>query len=60
MIPDKVYEIGGMLGLEHKDLRDLVISSSVSDKTNISETPPSPVDVYPKGELYGTVSKNDF
>lgn len=57
MIPDK---IGDMLRLKDEDIYDVIANKSSFDKMNISETPPSPVDTYPKGSLYGTLSINDF
>ena len=60
MIPHKIYEIGAMLGLEYKDVRDLVSDTSISDKPDKLEVSMSPTDTY-KGVLrYGAVSIKDF
>ncbi|UCD13777.1 MAG: hypothetical protein JSW60_09520 [Thermoplasmatales archaeon] len=55
MIPNKIYEIAAMLGLEYKDFKDLV-----SDKPNKLEFSISPTDTYKDGIKYGTVSLKDF
>ena len=58
MIPHKIYEIGAMLGLEYKDIRDLVLD--ISDEPDKLEVSMSPTDTY-KGVLrYGAVSIKDF
>jgi len=60
MISDKIYEIGGMLGLQDRDIRDLVAKASISDGPDKLETS-SPTDTYKDdGIWYGTISINDF
>ena len=57
MIPEKVYEMGAILGLEESDIKDLVPDASASD---IQDTPLSPANVYKDGSYYGTISIKDF
>ncbi|UCD13184.1 MAG: hypothetical protein JSW60_06390 [Thermoplasmatales archaeon] len=58
MIPNKIYKIGAMLGLENKDIRDLV--TDISDEPDKLEVSPSPIDTYKEPCMYGTVSLKDF
>ena len=53
MIPEEIYELGDILGLEHKEIKDFIL-----DKSNLDVTF-SPLDNYKVG-LYGTISINDF
>ena len=57
MIPEKVYEIGAMLGLEYKDITDILSSRSTYDKTDESYIP---ANIYKDGIYYGTISIKDF
>lgn len=59
MIPEEIYKIGDLLGLENKDIQGLVIDKSSPDVTGDVEVPFSPVNSYKFG-LYSTVSLNDF
>ena len=59
MIPTKIFEIGAMLGLERKDIRDVTSDTSMSDRPDKIEVSMSPTDTY-KGALYGTVSIKNF
>jgi len=60
MIPHKIYRMGAMLGLQNRDIRDLVAKASISDGPNKLETS-SPTDTYKDdGIWYGTISINDF
>ena len=54
MIPEEIFELGDILGLEHNEIKDFIL-----DTTNNIDVPFSPVDSYKYG-LYGTVSINDF
>jgi len=60
MIPENIYEIGDILGLEYRDIQDLISDKSSLDSTDNLEIPSSPVDSYKEITLYGTVSINDF
>ena len=61
MIPEEIFSIGNMLGLEHKDLQYLIPERSNQDTTNNVEVPFSPVASYKvDGTYYGTISINDF
>ena len=57
MISDKLYELGDMIGLEHKDIR-YMISNKQKFKTNVYFI--SPKEIYPKGTMYGTICINDI
>ena len=57
MVSDKLYEIGGNLGLNKKDI-DGVLSTRPANKDNVESI--SPVEVYKAIGRYGTVSINDF
>jgi len=58
MIPTKIFEIGSMLGLNVKDIRDL---ESNWDKSDIPKASVAfPLDNYKDGIFYGTISINDF
>jgi len=54
MIPEELYKLGDMLGLEHRDIQNFII-----DPSGNTELPFSPADSYKFG-LYGTLSINDF
>lgn len=54
MIPEELYKLGDMLGLEQKDIQNFI-----KDTSGNREVPFSPADSYKFG-LYGTVSINDF
>jgi hypothetical protein len=54
MIPEEIYELGNMLGLERDEIKDFML-----DTTGKIEVPISPNDSYKFGQ-YGTVSINDF
>ena len=61
MISKNIFEIGDMLGLEHKDIQNLLSDSSIENITNKYATPCSPMDTYKNdGTWYGTISINDF
>jgi hypothetical protein len=60
MIPDKIYEIGHMLGLNNKDIYAAIANGPKSGESNVLKKPSSPVDAYPKWSFYGTVSIKDF
>ena len=60
MFSDKIFELGAMLGLETKDIKNLVLDKTIRDTRSELEELSSPADIYPKGELYGTISINDF
>jgi len=60
MIPDKIFEIGAMLGLQREDIQNIVSDKLITDAVDDLEAPSSPVDTYPKGTDYGTVSIKDF
>ena len=57
MISEKVYEIGAMLGLECKDINDILSSRSTFYKTDETCTP---ANIYKDVIYYGTVSIKDF
>jgi len=61
MISNRIYEMGSMLGLEHKDLSVLVAGTSILDEPDKLEVSLSPTDTY-KGDglWYGTISIKDF
>jgi len=60
MIPENIYEAGGILGLEYREIQDLISDKSSLDPADNLEVPFSPVDSYKVGTMYGTVSINDF
>jgi len=57
MFPEEIYELGDMLGLKPKDIRDLI---SNKQTTEIPVKITSPKEIYPKGAEYGTICINDF
>lgn len=58
MNPSKIYEIGAMLGIEEKDIRDLTSTLYKPIKSEISTS--NPIDSYKPGLLYGSISIKDF
>ena len=58
MIPNKIFEIGSMLGLKQKDVQNLIVKKQTTKPTvKLS----SPIEVYKSsGGDYGTISINDF
>ena len=61
MIPEEIFIVGDMLGLEHKDLQDLIPEKSSQIKPNNMNAPSFPLDNYKvEGGYYGTISINDF
>ncbi len=60
MNSDKIFKLGAMLGLKPKDIRNLVIDRTIQDTRDDLEVPSFPLDIYPKGSFYGTISINDF
>lgn len=56
MIPDGLYEIGEMLGLEQNDINNVITNTSDTKKANIT----SPTNLYKDYTFYGTVSINHF
>jgi hypothetical protein len=58
---ERIYTIGNMLGLEYKDLQNLIPEKTSSDLTSKIDLPYSPLDAYKmEGGFYGTISINDF
>ena len=57
---NKIFEVGAMLGLKPKDIKNLLLDKTIQDTRDDLEVPSSPVDIYPKGTEYGTISINDF
>jgi hypothetical protein len=58
MIPEEIYELGNMVGLDRKDIKNLLTDTSRNTKV-----PFSPIETYKNGgpgDLYGTISINDF
>lgn len=61
MILDKISEIGELLGLEHRDIQNLLSERPIVNITNKTVTPCSPMNTYKQdGTWYGTMSINDF
>jgi len=61
MIPEEIFNIGNMLGLEHKDLQNLIPEKSSPDTRNNVEVSFSPLESYKvDGAYYGTISINHF
>lgn len=63
MISEEIFGVGDLLGLEHKDIQDLILDNSNPDSKGNIDVPLSPVNTYKNsgpGELYGTISINDF
>ena len=55
----KIYEIGAMLGIEEKEIRDLTSNLDEPIKSSISTS--NPIDVYKTpGIKYGSISIKDF
>ena len=58
MIPDKIFEIGSMLGLQHRDIKNLTVKKQTS-KPLVKKS--SPMETYKSsGGDYGTISINHF
>ena len=58
MIPDKIFEIGSKLGLQHRDIKILTVKRQTS-KSSIKTS--SPMETYKSsGGDYGTISINHF
>lgn len=58
MIPDKLFEIGNMLGLQHRDIKNLMVKKQTS-KTPVKKS--SPIETYKSsGGDYGTISIKHF
>ena len=63
MIPEEIYGVGGLLGLEDKDIQELLLENSNPDSKDYIDLQLSPANTYKNsgpGELYGTLSIKDF
>lgn len=58
MVSNQIYRLGGNLGLNKKEIND-ILSYKNSKQYNIFKNS-SPIDVYKYGSDYGTISIKDF
>jgi hypothetical protein len=57
---EEIYELGDMLGLDHKEIQNVLSDNKTLNKSKKTTKPSSPVDNYKCGVDYGTISINDF
>ena len=55
-----IYEVGAMLGLKPKDIRNILSRKSMINTKDSQDVPLTPMEIYPKGTLYGTINLKDF
>lgn len=53
-----IYKVGAMLGLKPKDIQNIISNKSIKN-TNQNITL-APLEIYPKGTMYGTINLKDF
>ncbi len=53
---NKIYQLGKELGLQERDIDEVIESS----KEAVNKEVPSPMEIYPFGGFYGTISIKDF
>lgn len=53
-----IYNVGAMLGLKPKDIQDIISNKSMNNTSqNITS---APLEIYPKGTMYGTINLEDI
>ncbi len=52
---NKIYQLGKELGLQERDIDEVIEGGKV-----VNKEVPSPMEIYPFGGYYGTISIKDF